>query len=65
MTKESKDTEVVSGFISQVKAQEAVYSSLSYLGAVKESNILFYSVIEKRDHARQRQSTTRFFSAFS
>lgn len=57
--------EVVSGFISHVITQGAARSSLSYLGAVKESNILLYSIIEKRVHARQRQFTTHLFSAFS
>lgn len=52
MTEESKDVEVVSGFISHVIAQEAAYSSPCYLGAVKENNILFYSIIEKGVHAR-------------
>lgn len=64
MTEESKDVEVVSGFISHVIAQEAAYSSPCYLGAVKENNILFYSIIEKGVHARQRQFPTHLFSAF-
>lgn len=38
--------EVVSGFISHVIAQEAGRSSLSYLGAVKESNI--FTVLLKK-----------------
>lgn len=57
--------EVVSGFISNVIAQEAACSSPSYLGAVKESNVLFYSVIAKGVHARQRQFPAHLFSAFS
>lgn len=56
---------VVSEFVFHVIAQEVACSSFHYLGAVNESNTLFYSIIEKRVHARQRQFTTHLFSAFS
>lgn len=56
---------VVSEFISHTIAQEVVRSSFHYLGGVNENNTLFYNIIEKRVHARQRQFTTQLFSAYS
>lgn len=56
---------VVSEFISHAVAQEIVCSSFHYLRAVNENNTLFYGIIEKRVHARQRQFTAQLFSAFS
>lgn len=56
---------VVSRFISCVITQETASSSLSYLEAVKESTILFYSTFEESQLVTQRQFTAHLFSAFS